>query len=77
LDHLDKNALIDEQIAIFAEKDIPLGENQDEIILRQLFVDHPVEMKKVIYEKLRTRPTTLVHQDMRCENIFISKVEPY
>jgi thiamine kinase-like enzyme len=45
-------------------------ENRDMI---DLFCANPVSMRKALYEKLSSRPKTLVHGDLRLENLFSSK----
>jgi aminoglycoside phosphotransferase (APT) family kinase protein len=41
-----------------------------------LFCSHPKALRKVMYAKLASRPRTMVHGDLRLENLFSSKEDP-
>jgi hypothetical protein len=55
---------------------IDLFENQETKDFIDLFCTHPKALRKAWYAKLASRPRTMVHGDLRPENLFSGKEEP-
>ena len=55
---------------------VNLMETSEEKELVDLISEHGEAIVKAIYRKLNSRPKTLVHGDLRLDNLFVSKNDP-
>ena len=43
--------------------------------MNELMINHADELQKAFYKRLNSRPKTLVHCDLRADNLFVSKTD--
>lgn len=68
----DRKEMTD-KYAVMMKKGADIDFNEDLKELTYLFNNHGEPLRKLIYQKLNSRPKTLVHGNLRPDNIFVHK----